>query len=167
MQVAMDGSSFLCCAGEWCGSLFTVWMFMCPVIYCRGRISATRRLRRCRHQVTHSHHVVTDHAQLHQPTDPGPAAQFGSPQQSILLAPAKAFFDALAEALTEPVTGVPRSARIDGRTALRLEVLRDLRRDAPLAQRRDEAMRVVTLVAGQRAPDLTPCLVPSGFRVRG
>ena len=70
-------------------------------------------LSRGRQQLGHAHHVVAEHAQLHEPGHFGASTQFGPAQQSILLAPTEAFLDAFAKTLTDPVASVPRGARID------------------------------------------------------
>ena len=111
----------------------------------------TSSLRGNRQHLGHAHHVVADHAQLHEPTDLGSAAQLGSTQQSVLLAALEALLDALSKALTESVSGVSRSACINGAAASPISILCHLCGHLALAQRGHELACVVSLVSRQRA----------------
>ena len=115
-------------------------------------------LSRGRQQLGHAHHVVAEHAQLHEPGHFGASTQFGPAQQSILLAPTEAFLDAFAKTLTDPVASVPRGARIDRGATASVDVLCHLWGDLSFAQRSHELARVVAFICRQRAT--TPGMLP-------
>ena len=74
------------------------------------------------------------------------AAQHGLGDRPDRLAPAERLLDLLALSLAQRVTRVPRRAAIDGGT---FRLGRDMRADAHLSQRRNEAMLVIALVGAE------------------
>jgi len=72
-------------------------------------------------------------------------------QRPPVLAPAKDFFDPLAQALAGQVAAMARRAPIDRRAARTLQRLSDMRRHTQLATAGDEASGVIQLVPGYRS----------------
>ena len=98
--------------------------------------------------VANPNQVVQRGREGEQPPDPADAAVADLVQQGHRLHPAEHLFDPLALLLADRIAGMPGRPRI-GRTGAAGGVLRDMRREAERAERRDEAAGVVALVGAQ------------------
>src|SRR6266542_5611068 len=102
-----------------------------------------------RHQLPHSHQVVSGCREDEDPVDTFGAAMPQLTQQAHRLQPTKDFFDPFALLLTDLIALMPRGATIDSRLAIAV-VLGHVWRDLQFAQVVHEIMRVIVLVAAQR-----------------
>ncbi len=99
-----------------------------------------------REKIAHAHQVLVGEGQECGELDLPAASDLRASQKSNVLCPAEGLLDTLARFDAQGVSHITGRARIDGRAATSLDVLRDMRGDVQLTGSPDELARVIALI---------------------